>query len=131
MALLPITALVTLLHGLLALRLLPALAERTPAWPLLAGLLVVSASSMPLPFLSSRRHWRVPAWLKWIGLLSMGWFSSLFVLSVLRDLLLLGQWLVSVASGGALNDNWRTTSALVVPLLATLVTLVGFFNARW
>jgi len=130
MALLPITALVTLLHGLLALRLLPALAERTPAWPLLAGLLVVSASSMPLPFLSSRRHWRVPAWLKWIGLLSMGWFSSLFVLSVLRDLLLLGQWLVSVASGGALNDNWRTTSAFVVPLLATLVTLVGFFNAR-
>ncbi|SFM29585.1 metallophosphoesterase [Variovorax sp. OV329] len=129
MALLPLTTLVTLLHALLALRLLPALAERTPAWPVLAVLLVVSAASMPLPFLS-RRSWRVPAWLKWVGLVSMGWFSSLFVLSVLRDVLLLVQWALAGIAGSAADPTWRTTSALVVPLLASLITLVGFFNAR-
>lgn len=125
MALFPLTTLIALLHALLALRLLPALAERTSAWPVLAVALVVSVVSMPLPFLS-RRRWRVPAWLKWTGLISMGWFSSLFVLSVLRDLLLLAHWLVA----GANADTWRTTSALVVPLLASLITLVGYFNAR-
>ena len=130
MALFPITALITLLHALLALRLLPALADVTPAWPVLAVLLVVSALTMPLPFLS-RRALRVPAWLKWTGLISMGWFSSLFVLSVVRDVILLGHWLWSAAAGsGASSFEWRTLSALAVPLLATLITLVGFFNAR-
>lgn len=130
MALLPLTTLIALLHALLALRLLPALADITPAWPVLAVLLGVSALSMPLPFLS-RRHWRVPGWLKWMGLISMGWFSSLFVLSVLRELSLLGHWLFSaVRDGAASADDWRATSALLVPLLASAITLVGFFNAR-
>ncbi|MBS0341573.1 MAG: metallophosphoesterase [Proteobacteria bacterium] len=128
MALLPITTIVALLHALLALRLLPALAERSAAWPVLAVALVISAVSMPLPFLA-RRRLRIPAWLKWTGLLSMGWFSSLFVLSVLRDLFLLGHWLLNEADVAGANA-WRTTSALVVPLLATLITLVGYFNAR-
>ncbi|MBS0453081.1 MAG: metallophosphoesterase [Proteobacteria bacterium] len=128
MALLPITTIVALLHALLAVRLLPALAERTAAWPVLAVALVISALSMPLPFLA-RRRLPIPGWLKWTGLVSMGWFSSLFVLSVLRDLLLLGHWLFAqadVAGGNA----WRTTSALVVPVAATFITLVGYFNAR-
>ena len=128
MALLPLTTVVALLHALLGLRLLPALAERTAAWPLLAAALVISAVTMPLPFLARRRLW-VPGWLKWIGLISMGWFSSLFVLSVLRDVILLGQWALFSADAAA-GAAWRTTSALAVPVLATLVTLVGYFNAR-
>lgn len=130
MALSPLTTLVVLLHALLAARLLPALAEVTRAWPVLAAALVVSAASMPLPFLS-RSRWKVPNWLKWTGLISMGWFSSLFVLGILRDLLLLGQWAVFAIRGVAASaDSWRTTSAVLVPLLATLATLLGFFNAR-
>ena len=126
MALFPLTTVVALLHALLALRLLPALAERTSAWPLLAVALVISVVTMPLPFLA-RRRLPVPTWLKWVGLISMGWFSSLFVLSVLRDVVLLARWALFPAdSAGA----WRTMSALVVPLLATLITLVGYFNAR-
>ena len=129
MAFVPLTLIVALLHALLALRLLPALAERTPAWPLLAVALVVSVASMPLPFLA-RRRWPIPAWLKWVGLVSMGWFSSLFVLSVLRDVVLLGHWLLGPSGANSGADAWRTTSALLVPLLATLITLVGYFNAR-
>ncbi|MGR4868525.1 metallophosphoesterase [Variovorax sp. LARHSF232] len=125
MALCPLTTLIALLHALIAVRLLPALADVTPAWPAFGLLLLVSALSIPLPFLS-RRRWQAPNWLKWTGLVSMGWFSSLLVLTLLRDLLLLGGWLASVADAQA----WRTLSALAVPGLATLVTLVGFFNAR-
>ena len=128
MAIFPLTTLVALVHALLALRLLPALAERSAAWPLLAAALVVSVLTMPLPFLA-RRRWKVPAWLKWTGLISMGWFSSLFVLSVLRDVFLLGWWLAHQADAAG-NDAWRTTSALVVPVLATFITAVGYFNAR-
>lgn len=126
MALLPVTTLIALLHALIAWRLLPALAELSPAWPLLAAAMVVSVLSMPLPFLSRRRA-RIPGWLKWTGLVSMGWFSSLFVLSLLRDLVLGVHWLFS--SNGS-HDGWRLASAVLVPVLATLVTLVGFFNAR-
>lgn len=128
MAIFPLTTFVALLHALLALRLLPALAERTLAWPLLAVALVVSVLTMPLPFLA-RRRWHVPGWLKWTGLVSMGWFSSFFVLAVLRELALLGYWLLHQGDGAG-NDAWRTTSAVTVPLLATFVTLVGYFNAR-
>ncbi|HSV81508.1 MAG TPA: metallophosphoesterase [Ramlibacter sp.] len=127
MALLPLTTLVALLHALIGVRLLPALAEISPAWPLLGLLLVVSAATIPLPFLS-RRSWRVPGWIKWAGLISMGWFSSLLMLTLLRDLLLFAGWLASI--GGLNEESWRLRSALMVPLLATLVTLVGFVNAR-
>ncbi len=125
MAFFPLTTLIALLHALIAVRLLPALADVTPAWPVFGLLLLVSALSIPLPFLS-RRGWQAPNWLKWTGLVSMGWFSSLLVLTLLRDLFLLGSWLASAADAQA----WRTLSALAVPCLATLVTLVGFFNAR-
>ena len=73
----------------------------------------------------------MPGWLKWTGLLSMGWFSSLLVLTLLRDVFLFGSWLASAGRSSSANaEAWRTLSALAVPCLATLVTAVGFFNAR-
>ncbi|RYF76147.1 MAG: metallophosphoesterase, partial [Comamonadaceae bacterium] len=85
-----LTFLTALLHVYLALRLLPAIASATPAWPVLAVLLAISAVAMPLPFVGlwagARRlgnRWQ------WLGLLAMGWFSSMFVLTVLRDAFLL------------------------------------------
>jgi predicted MPP superfamily phosphohydrolase len=63
--------------------------------------------------------------LAWAGLLAMGLFSSLLMLTLMRDVaLLLATWL-SVA-----GPQLRAWSALAVPALALAVTLIGFFNAR-
>ena len=132
MPLRPLTLLTTLLHLYIGLRLLPGLAAFTPAWPVLVLLLVVSAVTMPLPFIGLRSAAKPVAdtW-KWIGLLSMGWFSSMFVLTVARDLGLLLAW-VANASGGLAVD-WplvKAWSAAAVPLAATATSLIGFVNAR-
>jgi len=70
-----LTLLVTLLHVYIGLRLLPALATLTGAWPLLLAALLLSAATMPLPFIGvrggGRRRALARGW-KWLGLLSMG-----------------------------------------------------------
>ncbi len=132
MRLAPLVFLVTLLHVFLAVRLLPALAAATALWPLFALLLLVSAAAMPLPFVQRfplPERWRKPV--RWIGLLAMGWFSSLFVLAVLRDVALLSAWAASRLAGfGMVRAQWEQTSALAVVALATADSLVGFFFAR-
>jgi predicted MPP superfamily phosphohydrolase len=69
--------------------------------------------------------------LTWLGLLCMGLFSSLLVLTVLREALLL---LLGVVDGfwpGALAiDTVRPDTALALPLMALLVSALGFWNAR-
>ena len=135
MPLRPLTVLTSLLHVLLALRLLPALSALTPAWWLLLFALAVSALTMPMPFvgLNSKGAPFSDRW-KWIGLISMGWFSSMFVLTAARDAGLLLVWLAGAV-------GWLTTSAQAwnglegwsaagVALLASAVSLVGYFNAR-
>ena len=69
--------------------------------------------------------------LTWLGLLCMGLFSSLLVLTLLREVLLLatdflhGLWpQLATATGLARN------SALALPALALFVTVLGFWNAR-
>lgn len=114
-----LTVLSTLLHVYMALRLVPPLAALTPAWPLLLLLLVVSAASM-LPFigLRSAREPLSDRW-KWIGLLSMGWFSSMFVLTTVRDAGLVLAWGVSAVGGLSVRsarwDAWKEWSAAAVP----------------
>ncbi|MDB5898702.1 MAG: metallophosphoesterase, partial [Ramlibacter sp.] len=63
--------------------------------------------------------------LTWVGMLFMGLFSSLLVLTLLRDLLLVGLGLAGATPAGLAAD-----SAIAVPLLALASSLVGFFNAR-
>ena len=77
-----------LLHGYIGWRLLPALAGFSAVG--VAAVLVLSALLMPLG-LVARRVVRPPLadTLAWMGLLCMGLFSSLFVLTVLRDVVLL------------------------------------------
>jgi len=130
MRILPATVLVALLHVLLALRLLPGVAQLTAAWPVLAVLLLVSALTMPLPLLARRR--RMPVWLQWVGLISMGWFSSLLVFGLFREVFLLGDWLWTVLGDGSRQamQSRRVLSAGAAVLLASLVTLIGYFNAR-
>jgi len=132
MPLRPLTLFTTLLHLYIGIRLLPALMTSTPAWPLLLVLLVVSAIAMPLPFIGLRSSAKPLAdgW-KWLGLISMGWFSSMFVLTLLRDVGLLLAWAVSAAGGVVIAwPQWQTWTAMAVPLLATATSFIGFFNAR-
>ena len=127
-----------LLHLFVGARIVPAL----PGIPALAFSLLLTASALMLPLgMLSRRVARPPLadTLAWIGLLFMGLFSSLLVLTLLRDSLLLVVWagtavLASTPLASALSTppgDWlREASAAAVPLLGLLVTAVGFINAR-
>jgi predicted MPP superfamily phosphohydrolase len=67
----------------------------------------------------------------WVGLFAMGLFSSLFVLTVIRDALLLLGWLATLPLD--VSPPWRAlrqVSAWAVALLALCGTLVGLVNAR-
>ena len=113
---------VILLHAWVGWRLLPDLPSGA-SWAL-GVWLVISAALMPMGLLA-RRFVAPPHAdrLSWAGLIAMGSFSSLFVLTFLREAGLLAAY--------ALNAfEVRGWSAMAVPGFAALFTLVGFFNAR-
>ncbi len=125
-------AFIALLHGYVAWRLLPSLPFGLPAIVALSSWLAASAVLVPLGFTARRMH-RQPLAdiLAWSGLLMMGTFSSLFVLTFLRDVALL---LGHLASGWiAAPDTLRTfriDSAAAVPVTAALASLSGLYSAR-
>ena len=125
----PVALISFLFHGLIAWRVLPDLPPSAALfW---GGVLLVSALLVPqaLP----RRNAKTGPWrnaLVWAGLLAMGLFSSLLVLTVLRDALLLAAWLAQAAGMHLDSPSLRHTSALAVPLLALAMTVLGFWNAR-
>lgn len=129
MALGPITLFSILLHGLIAWRLLPDLSF-LPAIAL-GSVLLVSALVVPQGLRGRHAaHSSLGAVLTWLGLLCMGLFSSLLVLTLLRDIALLILW-IAQALGVTLNMSAvRHTSAQAVPVLALLMTALGFWNAR-
>jgi hypothetical protein len=108
-----------------------------PDLPLIPGglfalLLLASAVLVPTGLLA-RRLARPPRadTLAWIGLPFLGLFSSLFVLTLLRDGLLLTLWLARLLVPGHLSlPDAARASAEAVPLIALAVTLLGFANAR-
>jgi predicted MPP superfamily phosphohydrolase len=124
MSLSTVLALSAVLHLYIGLRLVPPLP--LPAGLALAVWLVLSTALVPAGLLA-RRLLRPPAAdrLTWIGMLSMGLFSTLLVLTFLRDLLLLAWRLWSELPPQVTRD-----SAAVAALLAFALTLVGFVNAR-
>jgi predicted MPP superfamily phosphohydrolase len=111
-----------------------------PAWAWALGvLLAASAWLTPTALLARRRHRHLGSALVWAGLLCMGLFSSLFVLTLARDavwlLAGLADALISVLPGTQGAAPWQGAplqhaSALAVLLAATLVTALGFLNAR-
>ncbi|MBS0336444.1 MAG: metallophosphoesterase [Proteobacteria bacterium] len=117
--------LVVLLHAWVGWRLLPDLAAGT-AWAAagLAAWLVLSAGLLPMG-LFARRYANAPHAdrLAWAGLVAMGSFSSLFVLTFLREAGLLAAYALGWF-------QFRAWSAAAVPLIALLFTLAGLFNAR-
>jgi predicted MPP superfamily phosphohydrolase len=125
--------LILLLHGYIALRLVPALPGGFAAIAALLAWLAASAILMPLGFAARRIvHDRgTSERIAWAGLIAMGAFSSLIVLTWLRDIVLL---VAAVLPGTWLSEDaasvLRTWTAAAVPSLAALFTLIGFVNAR-
>jgi predicted MPP superfamily phosphohydrolase len=119
-------AILVLVHLYIGMRLLPGMDLGLPG--ILFGVILLALSAVLVriglvaPSLR-RSRWSGP--LAWAGLLAMGFFSSLLVLTLLRELVLLGMMLAGTG-GPALSRD----SAVAVPLLALAVTAIGFINAR-
>lgn len=131
-AIVTLLAISSLLHAWVGFRLLPAL-EAGP-WVATAGAILLAASAVlapaPLLFRVSRRG-HAGEVIAWAGYLAMGVFSSLFVLTLVREAVLFLAWVADAARPGLIAlEGWRVASARAVFALATLVTLVGVFNAR-
>jgi predicted MPP superfamily phosphohydrolase len=115
-----------LLHLYIGLRLLSP-------WPpagIVLGAAALAALYLVLPAGFSRGGRRSnPAW-RWAGLIGMGFFSSLLVLTVLRDALLLLAGVLAAVFGLHFAAGLRADTSLAVPLLAFAASAIGFFNAR-
>ncbi len=124
MPFLPLSFVVALLHLYIGWRVIPDLDASWAAW-VMGSVLVLSAVLMPLGFLARRlfRRKSLSEAMAWVGFVFMGLFSSLLVLTLLRDA---GLLLVSVLG----VDGLALWTARAVPLLAGVVTLWGFVNAR-
>jgi uncharacterized protein len=119
---------VLLLHVYVGWRLLPQLVPDPFAFAATASWLAASFIATPL-WPVARQLVRQPLKdrLMLASMLALGAFSSLLVLTLLRDVALL----VSAAIGAApVETALRIQGALAVPLLAALATVVGFINAR-
>lgn len=125
-ALFIVVTLVALLILYIGLRLVPAMALGPGG--VAAAVVLLAALALLVPtglFISSLKRLRWAEQLTWTAMLSMGFFSSLLVLTVLRD-----AGLLVAAAFGAGNAGVERASAFGVPLLAFIVTLVGLVNAR-
>ncbi len=115
------TLLVAMLHVYIGWSLLPALHLSSSGQ--IDGILLLATSAILMPlgmfarFLFSRQA--LVDWLTLAGTLVMGLFSSLLVLTLLRDLLL-----------GAMSHALVSDTALAVPILAVLITVIGYVNVR-
>jgi uncharacterized protein len=104
----------------LGLRLVPALTENP--WGIAVGAAVLLAACVLIPR-SVRRRGRSD----WIGPIAMGFFSTLFVMTLLRDVILL---CARIAFGAGAYSELLRPSAIGALLLTVLFTLVGFLLAR-
>jgi predicted MPP superfamily phosphohydrolase len=130
MSFLPLVLVSFLLHGYVGLRVAPSLPAGV--WPtLFVGALVASALLMPLGFLSRRvRRQPLSDRLAWAGLLAMGLFSSLFVLTLIREVALLLAAGLGLVAPNAVPPGLAQWSAVAVPIAGVLITFWGFVNAR-
>lgn len=124
--------LVLLLHIYMGWRLVPDMPFGVSG--VVATVLLLALSLSVLPFAEyARRNKQNPGadHLAGAGFLAMGFFSTLLILTLLRELVLLA----GVAASGSLIDaaasqQLRAWSAAAVPILAVLITIIGFVNAR-
>lgn len=117
-------ALIALLHFYIGARLLPDLPISMAARIGGAAILMVSCVLMPMTLLarSVRQPWSDA--MAWAGFLTMSLFSSLLLLTLLRDIVL------GIALLSSAYSSIVTWSAIAVPALALAATLSGLFNAQ-
>lgn len=124
--------LVLLFHLYMGWRLIPDLPFGLAG--MVVMLLVLGLSLVALPFAEyARRNKQNPCsdQLASAGFLAMGFFSSLIVLTLLRDFMLIGGFAVTgTAIRLAAMEQLRVWSAAAVPALALLITALGYLNAR-
>ena len=130
----PLSVLSLLVHAYIAWRLIPALVDFTWAQIGVALLVILSAISLQVGF----NQWRSRRSPRGRGhdiamvaaFIAMGFLSSLFVLTLLRDIALAGLWIVSEFGLALSVPKFAEWSALAVPAAATLMTVWGLINAR-
>jgi uncharacterized protein len=115
--------LLVFLHLYIGWRIAPQLPGSYAGWAF--GLLLAACAALiPLAFFGRRaRQRRVADRWSWAGMLGLGLFSMLLVLTVLRDALLLAALPFDLPTLSA-------SSAIGVPLLALAAALFGFIGAR-
>jgi predicted MPP superfamily phosphohydrolase len=121
-----------LLHVYVGLRLLPALPLPTGGKWLGAVLLLLLCAVQPLGMMS-RNFTRQPLGdrVAWAAFLAMGFFSSLFVFTLLRDaayvLAVFGYWVAGLAGPARALEG---PTAMAVIAIALYISAVGLYNAR-
>lgn len=116
------------LPGYVGWRLLPALSFGPLGVCCGIALLIICCVVIPLSLRGNAiRNPTLEVILAWVGVLSMGFFSSLFAFTLLRDLVLLGAHLLLPAQRAA---SLATPSARWTILLTLFVTLAGLVIAR-
>ena len=119
---LTVTVILVVLHAYIGWQLLPALPLGQTGSILGAASLALSALMIPLGllarFLFSRQE--LADRIAWAGSLAMGLFSSLLALTLLRQAVVAALATPRIVVG----------TAVLVPALAALITLIGFVNAR-
>lgn len=114
------------LHAWIGWRILPALGIDAAWQSTGAVLLVLSCVLIPAGLLARAiKQQPLSDRLSWIGMLVMGLFSSLLLLTIVRELaLLVLPWF------GALTPELVESTAWAVLGCALLLTLIGYVNAR-
>jgi predicted MPP superfamily phosphohydrolase len=124
--------LVFMLHLCMGWRLVPDMPFGVTGMVAMVLLLALSLSVLPFAEYARRnKHNPCADQLAGAGFLAMGFFSTLLILTLLREVVLLA----GLAATGPLIhvatfEQVRTWSAASVPLLAVFITIVGFANAR-
>ena len=99
-------------------------------WPFELPAQLAGAAGLALLFALLPRGWSVRGRSRWSVLvpwIALGFFSWLVILTLARELLLLATWLALEPQAHA---RWTRASAIAVPLMTMLITLVGYFMAR-
>ncbi|MES2206367.1 MAG: metallophosphoesterase [Pseudomonadota bacterium] len=128
---LPVLAILSSLHVYIGWRLLPALPFHPLGHFISIMLLVLSTFLIPMGMLAHMitSHETRADQLSWSGSLAMGLFSSLLVLTFLRDIGL-ALWVTFSQPIASELLNVSSMTAMLVPCVALLVTFIGFINAR-
>ena len=124
--------LVLLFHLYMGWRLIPDMPFGVAGIVATVLLLVLSLSVLPFAEYARRNKQNPCAdHLAGAGFLAMGFFSSLLILTLLREVVLLAGLAASgLLIEAATSQQLRSWSAAAVPVLAVLVTFLGFVNAR-